>query len=266
MKIELHSVSTGYLTARNRICIQENISASLAESEFTCLLGPNGAGKTTLLRTLAGFIPPVDGSVIIDGRHLGSYSQTQLSSLLSVVLTERPSVSSMTVEQLVALGRSPYTGFWGRLTARDRHVVDEALALTGSESLRDRLVDTLSDGERQKVMVAKALAQETQAIFLDEPTAFLDFPSKAEMMILLRRLAHEQEKTIFQSTHDLNMALALADRLWLADRKLGITIGTPRELADSGDLERYFLRPGITFDAEALEFRVMESQGSASDQ
>ena len=256
MKIELQSVSTGYFTARNRISIQKNISASLREGEFTCLLGPNGAGKTTLLRTLAGFIPPIDGTVFIDGRHLGSYTQSELSSLLGVVLTERPSVSSMTVEQLVALGRSPYTGFWGRLTDRDRRIVDEAMSATATIGLRGRLVDTLSDGERQKVMVAKALAQETQAIFLDEPTAFLDYPSKAEMMLLLRRLAHEQGKTIFQSTHDLNMALALADRLWLADRNLGVTVGTPRELADSGDLQRYFLRPGISFDSDTLEFRV----------
>lgn len=258
MNIEIRSLTTGYLTARNRVVIQKDINASLPAGEFICLLGPNGAGKTTLLRTLAGFIPPLDGSVIIDGRHMSTIPPSELSRLIGVVLTERPSVASMTVAQLVALGRSPYTGFWGRLTDRDRHITEDALKATGTASMRDRLVDTLSDGERAKVMVAKALAQETPAIFLDEPTAFLDFQSKAGMMRMLKRLAHESNKTIMQSTHDINMAVALADRLWLVDRTLGVTTGTPRELADNGDLQRYFVRPGITFDPATMKFDITD--------
>lgn len=254
--MEMQNLTTGYLTSRGPVRIQENINASLAPGELTSLLGPNGAGKTTLLRTLAGFIPPLEGHILIDGMNIASCGQAHLSRKISVVLTERPSVSSMTVEQLVALGRSPYTGFWGRLADRDRRVVEESMMTTGVADLSERLVDTLSDGERAKVMVAKALAQETPVIFLDEPTAFLDFPSKAEMMRLLKRLAREQGKTIFLSTHDLNMALALSDRLWLVDRVLGVRVGTPRELADDSSLTRYFLRPGITFDTESLEFRV----------
>lgn len=257
--MELIGLTIGHMTPRGNVRIQSDISAELRRGEFTCLLGPNGAGKTTMLRTLSGFIPPLEGSILIDGRNIASYKQSELASKIGVVLTERPSVSSMTVVQLVSLGRSPYTGFWGRLTDRDRQVTEEAMELTGIGGLRDRLVDTLSDGERARVMVAKALAQETPVIFLDEPTAFLDFPGKAEMMRLLRSLAHEQDKTIFQSTHDLNMALALADRIWLADRRLGVRVGTPRELADDGSLQRYFLRPGIAFDPEALEFRVETS-------
>lgn len=162
----------------------------------------------------------------------------------------------MTVEQLVALGRSPYTGFWGRLTNDDRNVVREAMQLTNTESLAGRLVDTLSDGERQKVMIAKAIAQQTPVIFLDEPTAFLDYPSKADMMRLLRDLAHDNMKTIFLSTHDLNMALALADKLWLVDRTLGVSIGTPSELAESGTLQSYFESPGLIFDSVNLMFSV----------
>lgn len=254
--MEMCHLTTGYLTSRGPVRIQKDINATLAAGELTSLLGPNGAGKTTLLRTLAGFIPPLEGSILIDGLAIASYSQGALAKKISVVLTERPSVSSMTVEQLVALGRSPYTGFWGRLADKDRHITDEAMTITGITALRQRLVDTLSDGERARVMVAKALAQETPVIFLDEPTAFLDFPSKAEMMRLLKKLAHEQNKTIFLSTHDLNMALALSDKLWLVDGRLGVRIGTPGELADDLSLERYFIRPGITFDSASLEFRV----------
>lgn len=254
--MELKNLTTGYFTSRGRIAIQRDITAQLKKGEFTCLLGPNGAGKTTLLRTLAGFMPPLVGSIQIDGVNISLLSPAELSKRIGVVLTERPSVSSMTVEQLVALGRSPYTGFWGRLADRDRRIVEDALAATGTASLKDRLVDTLSDGERQKVMIAKALAQETKVIFLDEPTAFLDYPSKADVMRMLRRLAHEDGKTILQSTHDLNMALALADKVWLVDRQLGVRIGTPRELADDGSLERYFARPGIDFNPETPAFSV----------
>lgn len=254
--MELKNLTTGYFTSRGRIAIQRDITAQLRKGEFTCLLGPNGAGKTTLLRTLAGFMPPLGGSIQIDGVNISLLSPAELSKRIGVVLTERPSVSSMTVEQLVALGRSPYTGFWGRLADRDRRIVEDALAATGTASLKDRLVDTLSDGERQKVMIAKALAQETKVIFLDEPTAFLDYPSKADVMRMLRRLAHEDGKTILQSTHDLNMALALADKVWLVDRQLGVRIGTPRELAGDGSLERYFARPGIDFNPETPTFSV----------
>lgn len=254
--IELKGLTTGYRGRNGETVIERNLSACLSRGEFTCLLGPNGAGKTTLLRTLSGFLPPLEGSIVINGREMQEWTETELSRQLSVVLTERPSVTSMTVEQLVGIGRSPYTGFWGRLTDHDRKVVEEAMRLTGITSMKDRNVDTLSDGERQKVMIAKSLAQETPVIFLDEPTAFLDFPSKVEMMRLLRKLAKEEGKTVFQSTHDLNMALRLADRLWLVDKELGMRTGTPGELAESGDLERYFLRDGIFFDHEAMTFRI----------
>lgn len=144
--MELKNLTTGYITSRGRIAIQRDITAELKKGEFTCLLGPNGAGKTTLLRTLAGFMPPLGGSILIDGVNISLLSPAELSKKIGVVLTERPSVSSMTVEQLVALGRSPYTGFWGRLADRDRRIVGDALAATGTASLKDRLVDTLSDG------------------------------------------------------------------------------------------------------------------------
>ena len=161
----------------------------------------------------------------------------------------------MSVRELVALGRSPYTGFWGTLHNEDWQIVDEAIDAVRIGVLRERMVNTLSDGERQKVMIAKALAQQTPIIFLDEPTAFLDFPSKVEMMQLLRRLAREAQKTIFLSTHDFELALQVADKLWLMETG-GVSIGSPKELAQSGALARYVERPGITFDAQTLTVRV----------
>ena len=152
-----------------------------------------------------------------------------------------------------------YTGFWGGLTAADEEVVSDALQLVGIVALEQRLVHTLSDGERQKVMIAKSLAQQTPVIYLDEPTAFLDFPSKVDTMQLLGRLAHEQGKTIFLSTHDVELALQLADRIWLMlpDH---ITIGTPRQLADDGTLSLFIERDGIAFDAQSLTIHVKQNR------
>ena len=160
------------------------------------------------------------------------------------------------------MGRSPYTGFWGTLHGEDRKIVERSIALVKIENLADRMVHTLSDGERQKVMIAKALAQQTPVIFLDEPTAFLDFPSKVEIMQLLHQLTRETGKTIFLSTHDLELALQIADKIWLMDRQHGITIGTPEDLALEGHLSGFFARKGIVFDMETGLFRV-ENQYSS---
>ena len=275
--IILKNLSIGYRTKNNLRTVAENINAAIRQGELTCLLGANGVGKSTLLRTLSAFQPKLGGEIIIRSQESGDWSQEidaftdkELSRLIGVVLTEKPDIRNMTVRELVALGRSPYTGFWGTLHEEDWQVVDEAIEAVRIGGLRERMVHTLSDGERQKVMIAKALAQQTPVIFLDEPTAFLDFPSKVEMMQLLRRLAREQQKTIFLSTHDFELALQVADTLWLMEsgvrsqdsgdrsQESGVSIGTPRELAQSGALARYVERPGITFEAETLTVRVAQ--------
>ena len=261
--IILKNLSIGYRTKNGTRLVAEGINAAIRQGELTCLLGANGVGKSTLLRTLSAFQPALSGEVLIAndgnssdaGTSLTSLSDKELSRLIGVVLTEKPDVKNMTVRELVALGRSPYTGFWGTLHDDDWQVVDEAIDAVRIPQLRERMVHTLSDGERQKVMIAKALAQQTPIIFLDEPTAFLDFPSKVEMMQLLRRLAKEGQKTIFLSTHDFELALQVADRLWLMEPSR-LNVGTPRELAQSGALARYVERPGISFDAESLTVRV----------
>ena len=254
--VNLRNLSTGYISGRDTRIITSGINASLHAGELTCLLGQNGAGKTTLLKTLSSFILAVKGDIELFGMPLGSYSNSALAKLIGVVLTDRVSLGNMSARELAGLGRSPYTGFWGGLSLEDKAIVDEAMALVGISSLSDRMVDTLSDGERQKVMIAKALAQQTKVIFLDEPTAFLDFPSKVELMQLLLSLARSQGKTVFMSTHDLELALLTADKIWLVDKSRGVTTGTPEDLALNGALASYFEREGVRFDASTGLFGI----------
>ena len=254
--IRLEHLSTGYHDKGGVRTVATDINATIRQGELTCLLGANGVGKSTLLRTLAAFQPKLGGSIIVGDRELGDYSDRELSRLIGVVLTEKPRVQNMTVRELVALGRTPYTDFWGRMTDADHAAVDEAMQLVGIGELAKRLVDTLSDGERQKAMIAKALAQQTPVICLDEPTAFLDFPSKVEVMLLLRRICREGGKTVFLSTHDLELALQTADTVWLMDRREGVAIGTPQELAQQGVLGHYVERPQVVFDSERLTIRI----------
>ena len=251
--IELRHLTVGY----GEKAVLRDISHTISTGQMVCLLGANGAGKSTVLRTLAGFLPPLSGEVLLEGHDLLSLSLLRRSRAVSVVLTEHVEVPYMRVADLVGMGRSPYTGFFGTLGKEDKRIVEEAIDMVGIGNLAGRTIDTLSDGERQKAMLAKALAQQTPVILLDEPTAFLDFPSKVEMMQLLRRLAREQQKVIFLSTHDFELALQVADMLWLMETG-SISIGTPRMLADSGALARYVERPGITFNKETLTVRVFE--------
>ena len=217
--IQLNKLTIGYSEkGTKKKIIAQDICATLYGGQLTCLLGENGAGKSTLLRTLSAFIPPLKGDVVVKGKSLGEYSDKERARLIGVVLTERPELQHMTVQELVAMGRSPYTGFWGTLSKEDKTIANEALRMVGMDTMATRIVDTLSDGERQKAMIAKAMAQQTPVIFLDEPTAFLDYPSKVETMLLLRRLAHETGKIILLSTHDVELALQTADTLWLMKR------------------------------------------------
>lgn len=209
----IQDLAVGY---RHRT-VASGLSAHLSGGTLTALVGPNGMGKSTLLRTLAGVQPPLAGTVTLvadDVRQsLNRLTVAQLSRWISVVLTDRVDAVNITVEEVVGFGRMPYTGFFGRLGDEDRDIVAEALRMTGLTPLARRMVNTLSDGERQKMMIAKALAQQTPVMLLDEPTAFLDYPSKVEMMRLLGTLAHDMGKIIVLSTHDLNLAVRLADRL-----------------------------------------------------
>ena len=266
----LKDLSIGYTTKGNEKVVASGLNAAINSGELTCLLGQNGIGKSTLLRTLAAFQPALGGNILLNTEgnhtsHLSSLPSHLLSRLIGVVLTEKLAIKNMTAEELIAMGRAPYTGFWGRLTEEDHQVVRESIRLVGIESLAGRMIQTLSDGERQKVMIAKALAQQTPIIYLDEPTAFLDYPSKVEMMQLLRRLAVQEQKTIFLSTHDVELSLQVADCIWLMESEnhstfniqhSPLSVGTPHQLADQGVLSRFIEREGIAFDRDSLTIRV----------
>ncbi|MDR1202250.1 MAG: ABC transporter ATP-binding protein, partial [Tannerellaceae bacterium] len=254
--IHLQSLAIGYRNKKSTKVIASNLTTTIYSGELTCLLGANGVGKSTLLRTLSAFQPRLEGDITIMGRSIDKYSDRRISHTLGVVLTERCDIRNMSVHELIGMGRSPYTGFWGRLRNEDRTIVRKAIEMIHIEALADRMVHTLSDGERQKVMIAKALAQETPVIFLDEPTAFLDFPSKVEIMQLLHKLTRSAGKTIFLSTHDLELALQIADKIWLMDKEKGIHTGVPEDMALNGQLNRFINREGIVFDIDSGLYRI----------
>ena len=244
------------------------IRISKAQGWWLNILRENGVGKSTLLKTLSAFQAPLGGSICIQGRELGQYTERELARTIGIVLTEKPDVQQMTAMELVEMGRAPYTGFWGRLNDDDRRACEEAMALIGIGHLKNRMIETLSDGERQKVMIAKTLAQQTPIIYLDEPTAFLDYPSKVDMLLLLSRISREAQKTVFLSTHDLELALQVADEIWLmtrphteiteiTERGAKLLIGTPHDLAQSGALSQFVERgKGIEFNKATLSVRV----------
>lgn len=248
--LELHNLHIGYDDDDRRTVVAEALNASLPCGKLTCLIGPNGVGKSTLMRTMSGFLAPLRGDVCIEGVSIGTYTPKKLSELIGVVLTGKKNSAELTVEEIVALGRVPYTNFWGTLSKSDLTVVTEAISLVGIEELRFRKIHQLSDGEYQKAMIAKALAQQTPIIFLDEPTAFLDYPSKIAMMQLLRRLAHEQHKLIVLSSHDLDIAFQTADYIWLLGRE-GLQTGTLDELAQCGAISAFLDNADLYFDVSA---------------
>lgn len=256
--IILEKLSVGYTSHNNKKVVAKNINASLMPGCMTCLIGPNGVGKSTLMRTIAAFQKPIGGKALLMGRPIADYSNNQLAKMVSVVLTEKLDVINMTVRELVGMGRMPYSGFWGTLNKEDESIVDNALYRVGITDLQRRRVLTLSDGERQKVMIAKALAQQTPVILLDEPTAFLDYPSKVEILQLMHRLCREENKTVLLSTHDLELTLQIADNLWLMLDDGSLHIGSPRELADKGILNTFIEREGIAFDKQNLSVIVKE--------
>lgn len=234
--IEINNATIGY---KSKI-IASGINGSMKRGELVSLIGRNGCGKSTLLRTIAGFQPLLDGEILQEGRDIRKYSIQERARLLSIVMTNTKPVANMTVFELVAMGRSPYTGFWGKLSPADKEIITESLLMVGMEEYADRMVATLSDGERQKVLIAEAIAQKTPVIILDEPTSFLDYPSKMMTMKLLSKLAHDYDKCVFVSTHDLEQALQYSDMVWFLDEQQQLTVKTPDEMVSQGVLKEKF--------------------------
>ena len=246
--IEGKQLSIGYTTGRHRHIVHEELCFRLLPGELTCLLGANGSGKSTLLRTLAAAQSPLSGQLELLGKPISAYSERERSRHIGVVLTDKTQTGGLSVYDLVALGRQPHTGFFGRLRAADHQKVEQALAAVGIADKAWCYTADLSDGERQKAMIAKALVQECPLILLDEPTAFLDVVSRIEIMHLLHRLAAEEHRAILLSTHDIDQALVLADRLWLLRKEKGMQCGVTEDLILSGALDQLFPHPDILFD------------------
>ena len=217
--IETRNLHVGYQQKKSVTLIQQNISIQFIEGEFVSILGKNGSGKSTLLRTLTGVQEAISGDVIINGKNINSYNFKELSTIISIVLTERLPESQLTVFDLVALGRQPYTNWIGKLEQSDVEKIKWALALTETTALAHRSLNELSDGQLQRVLIARALAQDTQIIMLDEPTAHLDMHHTIKIFQLLKKLSQETNKTIIMTTHEVNLAISSADQLLLLTEK-----------------------------------------------
>ena len=233
----------------------EHASAHFECGRMTALLGRNGTGKSTLLRAIASLGEVQGGVIEIGGRDLCDLSNAELARMVAFVNTERVSVEAMTAYDLVAVGRSPYTDWSGRLRSSDHEAIERSIRIAGVEHLADRYVDTLSDGECQRVMIAKALAQDTPAILLDEPTSYLDMPNRYELCTLLGRLAHDEGKCVLFSTHELDIALTLSDNIALVDTPQLLYMPTGEMIA-SGSIERLFDSPYIRFDASTRSIHL----------
>ncbi|MGL5318374.1 MAG: ABC transporter ATP-binding protein [Bacteroidales bacterium] len=255
--IEVNNLSIGYeCRKQDPYIVQRQLSFRIAKGEMICLLGPNGCGKSTLLRTLSGLQPSFGGSIRIQDRELSQLKPRERALMISLVLTESVGIQSLRVTELLTLGRNPHTGFIGLLTDHDREIIDNALMLVQMSAFKDKVLSELSDGERQRIMIAKALVQDTPVIFLDEPTAHLDLPNRVEIMLLLHRLAQTTGKTIIISTHELELALQIADRVFLMKKQAGMTIDIPEDLVISGALQEVFENSSVRFDPYTGNFRM----------
>ncbi|MBW8886165.1 MAG: ABC transporter ATP-binding protein [Fibrobacteres bacterium] len=261
--LEAENLGIGYAVKGGSKTVAEGIRFHLEGGRFICLLGPNGAGKSTLLRTLAGIQPPLVGSVRIRGEDSRTLDAAKRATILGLVLTERLESVNLTVEELVALGRAPYTGWPGRLSQEDEGKVAWALKATGIVEHSGRKVSELSDGERQKAMIARVLAQETPVVLLDEPTAHLDLPNRVGIMRLLKNLAHDTGKVILLSTHELDLALQSADEVWLMETGGRMEMGAPEDLVLNGAFGACFGKSGFHFDAATGAFRFHKPEGEA---
>ncbi|MDZ7773916.1 MAG: ABC transporter ATP-binding protein [Balneolaceae bacterium] len=241
------------------VVVASGLELDLHAGELICLLGPNGSGKSTLIRTLAGMHPSLGGKILLGGQNVGAMNAARRARYMSTVLTDRVTLGNLTVYNMVAFGRTPYTGWLGQLREEDHRKVRWAIGATGLEDFVARDISRLSDGERQKVMIARALAQDTPFILMDEPTAHLDLPNRVEIMQLLRRLAHETDKGILASTHELDLALKAADRVWLMNRDVSLWSGVPEDLVLDGTFEEVFRKESFDFDRSSGSFNIHRS-------
>lgn len=249
-------MAVGYGQGNNQTILLKNLNLRLEQGLLVALLGRNGAGKSTLLRALTCDSRPIEGSLMIDGKESNQISKRELSRLVALVATERIMGGAFTIRELVGLGRQPHTGFLGRLSQHDNDIVDRCLEAVGITDKAEQHVAQLSDGERQKAMIAKALAQETPIIVLDEPTAFLDVASRIDTMKLLHSLAREQNKAILLSSHDISQSLLLADELWVITNERKVITGSTEQVVMEGAMDKVFAGDTIAFNDNLCDYEA----------
>lgn len=249
-------LTIGYSRKGKTDVIQSELDLQLRAGELVCLIGPNGSGKSTLLRTLTGLQKPLSGKTLIDGKEIIKLKQLEKALLIALVLTERIEIENATVYNLVSLGRHPHSNWWGNITDEEDAIIREAIEMVHLTHKIHQNINELSDGERQRAMIAKALAQDTPIIMLDEPTAHLDLPNRVEIMLLLHRLAHKTDKAILLSTHELDLALQAADRIWLMSADKGVECGVPEDLVFNGSFNRAFESKSYFFNASNGNFSM----------
>lgn len=252
--LSANDLCVGYVCRCGVNPIHHHLNFSLRRGELVSLCGANGAGKSTLLRTISKLQPQLAGEITLMDKPLETYSEKELSRTIGVVLTDRAQTGGLTVEEVVSLGRQPYTGFFGRLSTEDKELVKNAIESVGMAEYTKKYMAELSDGERQKVMIAKTLVQESPVVILDEPTAFLDVASRIEITQLLHDIAHTQNRAVLLSTHDLEQALRLSDKLWLLTTH-GLQTGTPEELIANHQIDTLFEGRNVYFDEKSGTFR-----------
>lgn len=258
------NIQLGYLKDGKPREVLAQLDFELFTGEMTCLLGPNGVGKSTLVKAIMGQLQPWQGSLILDGQPISSYPQESLAQKMAVVLTEPVFPGNMTVRELVALGRIPYTGWMGKLTNRDKDEVEKAIELTKIGYLNNERLSEISDGQRQKAMIARAIAQDGDLIILDEPTAHLDLVNRFEIMTLLRDIALEEKKAVLVVTHDLEIAIETADRFWLLTCGNPLLTGSPEDLILSGEINQLLPSKKIQFSPKRGRLEIQETFGDFS--
>ncbi len=247
-------LTVGYRNGKQEVTLLKGLNLVLEKGKLVALLGQNGAGKSTLLRAITCDERPLGGTIEVCGKSYDELSQKERSRMIGLVSTERIQAGALTVRELVGLGRQPHTGFLGRLDDEDRAIVQQSMTDAGIVDKADEYMASLSDGERQKAMIARALAQQTPIIILDEPTAFLDVASRIETMRLLQTLAHDRGKAVLLSSHDISQSLMLADELWLITTDRQVLTGTTQQLVADGAMDRLFKNRDIHFNHEILDY------------
>jgi iron complex transport system ATP-binding protein len=255
--LEANNVSVGYLSKKKSTVVSEKIDFSISKGELIGIVGANGIGKSTLLRTLAGMQPLLHGEVLLNAKNLDHYSSLQLANLLSVVLTESPASKNLTVLELVSLGRQPHTNWMGSLSEADTRAINFSLDVTSTASLAQSKCYELSDGQLQRVYIARALAQDTPIIVLDEPTTHLDVFHRAQVLKLLKKLTKETQKTILFSTHEIELAIQMCDQLLVMTPKES-HFNTPENLIKAGTFHELFPSEVVHFDSKTGRFIVNE--------